>query len=69
MIDLLGELKDPGVGRACSWIWRHEAIRIRLVQSRRLTALGQFDDRSIASALLAAYPRRRRLAIRGGSCS
>jgi putative membrane-bound dehydrogenase-like protein len=58
MLDLLGELKDrTSVGLLLNLTTRAELVTVA-IRAAAYSALGQFDDPSIASTLLAAYPRK-----------
>ena len=57
MLDLLGELKDrASLGLLLDLATRDDSGSAS-VRSAALGALGRFEDESIASTLLAAYPR------------
>jgi putative membrane-bound dehydrogenase-like protein len=57
MIDLLGDLRDRSSLGLLLDLARHDSAPPP-VRSAALSALGHFEDESIASALLAAYPRQ-----------
>ncbi len=58
MFELLGELRDRGSVRLLLDLATQENRATVTVQAAALGALGRFDDPSIASTLLAAYPRK-----------
>jgi putative membrane-bound dehydrogenase-like protein len=58
MLDLLGELKDRASLGVLLGLATREDSASSTVASAALGALGRFEDESIASALLAAYPRQ-----------
>jgi putative heme-binding domain-containing protein len=58
MLDLMGELKDRGsVGLLLNLTTQVESATVA-IRDAAFGALGQFDDPSIASTLLMAYPRK-----------
>ena len=58
MLELLGELKDRASVRLLLDLTTHDDWATVAVQAAAFGALGRFDDPSIASTLLAAYPRK-----------
>ena len=58
MLDLLGELKDRASVGLLLNLATHENKAINAVRAAAFSALGGIDDPSIASTLLAAYPRK-----------
>ena len=58
MLDLLGDLKDRASVGLLLDLATHDELGSAAVRSAALGALGRFEDESIATALLAAYPRQ-----------
>ena len=56
MVDLLGELKDRASVRLLLNLTVHDGKEIKAVQAAAFSALGQFDDPSIASTLADGIP-------------
>ena len=69
MLDLLGELKDrASVGLLLDLATRDDR-RPAAVRSAALERSGRFEDESIATALLAAYPRQDDAGVAGAGAA